>query len=121
MKNSVQIKKHFFLLFVGFVFASCLTNVDEEVVINDDPAIEDPCSTITYTLNVRPILDNNCTTCHSTNGGQPPNLETFENASANAIIIRSEVVRRTMPIGGSLTDEEIQAISCWVEAGALNN
>jgi len=121
MKYNSLLKIKCFLALATIIFASCITNVDEELVINDDPTVEDPCSTITYALDIRPILDNNCTSCHSTTGGQPPNLETFQNVNANAAIVRSQVVSREMPIGGTLTNEEIQAISCWVDAGALNN
>ena len=71
--------------------------------------------------DVKKIIDNNCITCHSSGGGQSPNLETYNGVSANADIIKSEVVSKEMPIGGSLTNEEIAAISCWVDAGALNN
>ena len=45
----------------------------------------------------------------------------YNDASSNANSIKSEVVSRRMPQGSSLTNEEIQAIRCWVDEGALNN
>lgn len=119
MNINLKFRKTFLLLILIFSISSCLTNVDEEEVIDD--GVVDPCATITFAINVKPIIDNNCIQCHSTNGGQSPNLETYNAVSANAARVKSEVVSKDMPLGGSLTNEEIQAISCWVDAGALNN
>ena len=115
MKNNIQFKQQLFLVLTAIFFTSCLSNVDEEVII------EEPVSEITFNVHVKPIIDNNCTQCHSTAGGTSPNLETYAGVSANAARIKTEVESKRMPIGGTLTDEEIQAISIWVDAGALNN
>ena len=101
------------LLFSVVFLSSCLTNVDEEQVI-------DPCTTVSFSTDVKPIIDANCVQCHGT-GGNFPNLTTYNGVSANAANVKSQVVTRAMPIGASLSDDEIQAISCWVDAGALNN
>ena len=114
MKNIFKFKNLLVLLVLSLVFSACLTNVDEEIQL-------DPCAEITFAKNVKPIIDNNCIGCHSTAGGQFPNLETYEGVKANASQIKIEVETLSMPIGGSLTTDEIQAISCWVDAGALNN
>jgi uncharacterized membrane protein len=119
MKNNLKFYKTFLLTILVVLISSCLTNVDEEEVL--DPDALDPCADITFSVDVKKIIDNNCITCHSAGGGQSPNLETYNGVSANADIIKSEVVSKEMPIGGSLTNEEIAAISCWVDAGALNN
>lgn len=118
MKSNPKLKKTFLLLLFIISLSSCLTNVDEEEVIDDGGV--DPCATITYAINVKPIIDNNCIQCHGA-GGNFPNLTTYNGVSANASKVNSEVVNRRMPLGGSLTTEEIEAISCWVSAGALNN
>lgn len=119
MKSIHKIKNVILLFFLTATLSACLTNVDE--VEEVDPGEPDPCADITFTMNVKPIIDNNCIGCHSTAGGQFPNLETYNGVAANASTVKSEVVSKDMPIGGSLTNEEIQAISCWVDAGALNN
>lgn len=112
----MKLNKLFLALLASIVLTSCLTNVDEETVI------EDPVTQVSFSTDVKPIIDNNCIQCHSTSGGTPPNLETFGGVSANAAIIKAEVVSKRMPLGGgSLTDDEIQAISTWVDQGALNN
>ena len=113
MYKLINLKKVIFTMLLGFLFASCLTNVDEEQEI-------DPCTTVSFALDVKPLIDANCVSCHGV-GGQSPNLTTYNSISANAATVKSEVVSKEMPIGGSLTDAEIQAISCWVDNGALNN
>ena len=120
MKNNFKLRNHFFILALSILFSSCLTNVDE-LEIEEDPTIEDPCAEITFSINVKPIIDNNCTQCHSTSGGQFPNLDTYIGVSNNSATVLSEVVSKSMPQGSSLTNDEIAAIKCWVENGALNN
>ena len=112
MNDILKLRKVFFLFVITFSLASCLTNVDEEVEL-------DPCDEITFTMNVKPIIDNNCVSCH--NGGLFPNLSTYNSISANAAIVKDAVVTKYMPQGSPLSDADIQAISCWVDAGAPNN
>lgn len=118
MKNYLSVKKEFLLLLLVVSLSSCLTNVENP--IEEEAPNVDPCATITYTLSVKPIIDNNCIQCHGT-GGNFPNLTSYNGTSANANIVKAEVVSRRMPQGGSLTTAEIEAISCWVDGGALNN
>lgn len=121
MYTKTNFKRATFTIALGFLFASCLTNVDEEIeVLNEDPANPDPCASVTFAADVKPIIDANCVQCHGA-GGNFPNLTTYNGVSANAAIVKSEVVARTMPQGTPLSDAEIQAISCWVDNGALNN
>lgn len=115
MKTIFKFKNAFLLFFLTVSLSACLSNVDEEMVL-------DPCAEITFSMNVKPIIDNNCVSCHSSSGQASfLNLETYDAVNLNALKVKSEVVTKDMPIGGSLTNEEIAAISCWVDAGALNN
>ncbi|WP_166964567.1 hypothetical protein [Yeosuana marina] len=68
---------------------------------------------------IKPIIDNNCVSCH--NGSQFPDLRTYQGVSVNSEIVKEQVINRTMPIGGVLSNEEINLIKCWVENGSLNN
>ena len=120
MSNILKSKKTFLLLLLVASLSSCLTNVENPIEEEEDPTAPDPCATITYAINVKPIIDNNCIQCHG-NGGTFPNLTTYNGTSANAAIVKTEVASRRMPQGGSLTQEEIDAISCWIDGGALNN
>lgn len=117
MNNQLKFRKTLLILSTIVFFASCLKNVEETI---EETPETDPCATITYALSIKPIIDNNCIQCHGT-GGNFPNLTTYNGTSANANSVKAEVVSRRMPQGGSLTTTEIEAISCWVDAGALNN
>ncbi|UOB18118.1 cytochrome c [Abyssalbus ytuae] len=97
------------------VSTSCDNNVEEDNINSGT----DECPDISFSTQVKPVIDNNCISCH--NGSQFPDLRTYDGVSNNAAIVKDQVVNRTMPIGGSLTNEEIELISCWVDNGALNN
>ena len=77
-----------------------------------------------FQTDVRPVIQNNCVSsgCHgaSSNNGPGP-LLTFDQVKNAAAAIKSAVVSRRMPLGRTLTSEQIQRIYCWVDNGALNN
>ncbi|KOY50718.1 hypothetical protein I602_278 [Polaribacter dokdonensis DSW-5] len=118
MKLFIKLKTTLPLVCISLFFMSCLTNV-EEPIVDENPNV-DPCSTITYSANIKSIIDINCVQCHG-NGGNFPDLTTYENTRANADLVKAETQSRRMPQGSSLTNTEIEAIACWVDAGALNN
>ncbi len=117
MKNYSKIEKNTLLLLLCLIFASCLTNV-EEPEVELEPV--DLCADITYSGNVKTIINSSCIQCHGS-GGNFPNLTTYSGVSSNATIVKNAVVSGRMPQGGSLTQEQIKAIECWVDAGAPNN
>lgn len=115
MKTIIEFRKVFMLLFLASTLSACLTNVDEEIEL-------DPCSEVTFARTIKPIIDSNCVSCHNTNGQASfLNLESYQTISANASSVKESVVAKRMPQGAPLSDSDIQAISCWVDAGALNN
>ena len=78
-----------------------------------------------FSTDISEIIQNSCATssgCHG-NGSRngPGALTTFNQIKNAASLIKSEVVSKRMPLGGSLTNSQIQSISCWVDNGALNN
>jgi hypothetical protein len=82
---------------------------EEEVSLSDD---------------IQPIINANCAIpgCHS--GNQSPNLSSAQGIIGNAARIRAVTQGGIMPpanSGRSLSDEQIQAIACWVDNGAPNN
>ena len=98
------------VLFVFMLF-SCERNVETE---------EGDCDTnISFAQDVSPIIDGRCLECHS--GTQFPDLRTFSGITDNAAIIRQQVVTGAMPIGSTLTEEQIELISCWIDNGTLDN
>jgi hypothetical protein len=116
MKNYFKIRKEYFLFFLVISLTSCLTNVEEDTIELEPNA----CADITFAISVKPIIDANCIQCHGS-GGTIPELTTYTLIQAKAVSIKSEVVSREMPIEGSLTQDEIDAIVCWVDGGAFNN
>ncbi|MBW1296482.1 c-type cytochrome [Aquimarina litoralis] len=115
MKSLSKIKLASILL-ISILYA-CETNVEEETEAISDEFIcnED----VSFTVDIQPIIQNNCLSCHG--GNQSPDLRTFENIRNNASRVRTQVVNRTMPIGGTLSSNEIERIRCWIDNGALNN
>ncbi len=101
------------------LFGSC-----EKVVY---PPIELP-DTVSYSLDIQPIWDNKCVTCH--NGGLDPDLRP-ENSYVSLIsggyinIIEPEESKLMQKLYGShdsrATEAEKQLILAWIEEGAKNN
>ena len=77
-----------------------------------------------FAADVNPIIQNNCAIggCHGNgNNNGPGPLVTFDQIKNAASQIKTSVVNKTMPRGGTLSSAQIQAISCWIDNGALNN
>ncbi|MFD2562378.1 c-type cytochrome [Aquimarina rubra] len=115
MKINSKIKSTL-IITLSIALFSCETNVEED----SDIIIEESCNTtISFTADIKPIIDSNCISCHG--GSRFPNLRTYESISDNAARVRTQVVNRTMPQGSSLSNEQIELIRCWIDSGALNN
>jgi hypothetical protein len=118
------------LLLVGLHWATggC-TNESEEELYGKPELTNCDLSQVTYTLTVRPILQQHCYSCHTT-----------EFAEANVILDDYEGVKQQMnngrllgsirhspghpPMpknGPKLSDCHIALIAKWFDAGALNN
>ncbi|MDG1227632.1 MAG: cytochrome c [Polaribacter sp.] len=119
MKSHFKIRKEFLVLLVSVFFVSCITNVEEDD-FDEREVIIDSCAEITFSQNIKPIIDAACIDCHGI-GGNFPNLKSYSTISSNANSVKAEVVSRRMPKGISLKQSEIDAIVCWVESGALDN
>lgn len=78
-------------------------------------------SGISYTNTVATIIATNCAVsgCHS--GTQAPDFREFGNIKQNASSIKSQVASRNMPKDGTLSQQQINAIVCWVDDGAPQN
>ena len=87
---------------------------------------------ITFSRDIMPILQDNCQECHRAEGIGPMPLMNYDDAKLWAPLIQLKVVNRQMPpwhidrtIGlqkfkndRSLSDEQVEMISAWVNAGA---
>ena len=117
MKTNLKFRKEFLVLILGIFFVSCSNHIEEMT----DPVDPDPGNgkTFSFATDVRPIIDANCIQCH--NGSQFPDLRSFSTISANKTSVKGAVSSRRMPLGGSLTNAEINVIVSWIDSGALNN
>ena len=88
---------------------------------------------VTFAKDVAPILLGNCVSCHQEGGLGPMELLTYETARQYAPLIKMKVLDRQMPPGWniettigiqefkndrSLSNEEVETIARWVDAGA---
>ena len=87
---------------------------------------------VTYAKDVAPIIQQNCQTCHRAGSVAPMTLLTYEDAQSFAPRIKYQVSNRLMPpwpldvgVGiqhfqndPSLTNDEIETIVQWVDAGS---
>ncbi len=77
---------------------------------------------ISYSQSVEVIIADNCAVSGCHNGTQFPNFTKFENIQSNKNNIKTRTQNKSMPTGGgSLTQEKIDMIACWVDDGGLNN
>src|SRR3954452_13615288 len=95
-------------------------------------AAADAATTVTFTRDVAPILQQKCQECHQPGSIAPMSLITYEETRPWARAIRQKVSQREMPpwhidksVGiqkfkndFSLTDEQIATIVRWVDDGA---
>ncbi len=116
MNQLFNIKKIASICFICTLLFSCENNVEE--VTSQEQEITTN-SVVSFSTNVRPIIDNNCIECHR--GNLFPDLRSLTIIQANSALIQSQVVTRRMPIGGSLSNQQIAEISDWIDNGALNN
>jgi mono/diheme cytochrome c family protein len=107
------------LLMMSLIFAyACSSDSDDDM-----PPVDNNDSKITYTVNIRPIRNGNCKSCHGSpaTNGAPMSLTTYNSVktavqSQNLI---SQVENGSMPPAGNLTTAQIQLIKDWQSDGLL--
>ena len=78
-----------------------------------------------FATDVQPILNTVCSVnsnCHasgSVNSGGP--FTNFTEVNAKKANIRAQILAGTMPQSGTITQDQINAFICWIDAGASNN
>lgn len=95
-----------------------------------------PSAEISYASDVRPILESRCATCHMGEFvSEGLDMDTYESllagsqngpvivpGDANKSLLIEKVTEGEMPKKGPrLTPAQIQMITDWIDAGALNN
>ncbi|MEW7278663.1 cytochrome c [Aquimarina sp. 2201CG1-2-11] len=104
---------------------SCSSDSNEDVAPVTDPD-PDPTGKLTYTSNVKTIIDNNCIGCHGSPlmNNAPFPLLTFAQVDdkASAILTRISIPAGetgVMPPGGKLNQNLIETIDQWIKDGKL--
>ncbi len=110
MKYNKKFQTLILTLLLGFLVASCISNVEEQ--------LEE--TKVSYINNVKPILEARCLSCHGA-GGIFPDISSYEKVNAHAVSVKEEVASGRMPKGGPLTAAQIKSIVDWVDEGALEN
>ena len=79
-------------------------------------------STTSYTNQIAPIINANCSTsgCHD-GSTSLPDFRSLATVQANALNIKSFTQTGFMPQNGTLAQNEIDLIACWVDDGAPSN
>ena len=74
-----------------------------------------------WATDILPIVQTNCALHDCHDGRYRPDLRKYDKAKLYAAQIKSKTQDRSMPFDGSLTQDQINLIACWVDDGAPNN
>ncbi|GHN02165.1 hypothetical protein WSM22_36540 [Cytophagales bacterium WSM2-2] len=78
-------------------------------------------SKVSFANDVSQIISTNCAVAGCHVGPQLPDFRAFKTVQGFASAIKSETASRSMPIGKTLTQQEIDLIACWVNDAAPDN
>lgn len=104
-------KRTLILPVTGIVLALFLSNCKKKSSITCDG------SAPTYNSYVKAIVDANCVSCH----GSYSTYVGLSTITSNGKFEKEVLTYRTMPKGGSLTDDQLTKLQCWVNNGFPEN
>ncbi len=90
---------------------------------NDDPKGPDcnlPNANLSYSLNIKAIIDQQCLNCHSGSGPGPDDYRTYEGIKPHldeGHVLERVVIIKDMPKGGGMSQGQRDSINCWIAAG----
>lgn len=97
-----------------------------EVKVKDDEGcvyteLTEVYSNVSLANEIVPVINSTCAVsgCHS--GAQSPNLSTKSGIMSNAANIKKQTQSGAMPKEGTISQENIDKIACWVDDGARDN
>jgi len=107
------------------VFALIATALSWQSCKKDDPKSDCniPNANLSYTLNIKSIIDQQCISCHLTGSGVAGavgDYSTYEGIKTyldNDKVLDRVVVRKDMPQGGGMSQGQRDSINCWIDAG----
>ncbi len=76
-----------------------------------------------YSAEVKTIIETKCATegCHAKGKGDFRVFENFKRKVDTGQVRDKVIVKKTMPLKGTLTKSEYQAINCWLKDGGKEN
>lgn len=112
----------FFLLFI-FIFAGCTYhdfNNLNDVPVPEEPFVCDP--EISWQNDILPIMETSCAGAGCHDGISRRDWTDYNEVKQYSTAIKQRTQDRSMPFDGPpLPQDQIDIISCWVDAGAPNN
>lgn len=121
--------KNNYITFIALLILASCSSVSENDLI--EPLIIEPGETVNYIEDIQPIMENNCTFCHSSPpvNGAPNSLITYNdvvnsinNGSLIDRISRESGETGAMPLGGTkLPQNLIDLVIQWQTDGLLEN
>ena len=102
---------------MAIALASCESSTYEDI----SAEVANP----TYQANIKQIMSNNCTSCHSVDGNQEPFLETYDqvrDATENGVLLEEIEAPsgQGMPESGRMPQSTINTINNWIAQGYAN-
>lgn len=92
---------------------------------NTDPNEEGPAcnlsnADLSYSKNIKGIIDSYCLSCHSGSGPGPDDYRTYEGMKSHldeGHFLEEVVINKTMPQSGSMGQAQRDSINCWIKSG----
>ena len=99
-----------YLLALGLIVVSLVACKKTQKVTCDGSAP-------TYTSYVKTVVDNNCVSCH----GGYSTYTGLSSITSSGQFEQFVLVKQSMPQSGSLTQDELNKLQCWVDNGFPEN
>ncbi|MBS1915395.1 MAG: hypothetical protein JST87_03900 [Bacteroidetes bacterium] len=113
------------LLIAGMVLILHSCYYDKEQLLTPPKTANGPCAVYSFATDINPIIQSSCNNgsgCHGAGSSNGPGELVNYNEIRNAVSqIQSSVLAGRMPLGSSLSADQVKAIDCWTKNGAPNN
>ena len=103
--------KKFHFLIVTFIISVALLSCKKTQKVTCDG------STPTYNSFVKSIVDSKCVSCH----GSYSTYQGLSSITTNGEFEKEVLINQSMPEGGSLSQDDLNKLQCWVENGFPEN
>ncbi|MFK7950212.1 MAG: hypothetical protein AB8G11_21660 [Saprospiraceae bacterium] len=92
------------------------------IITMESCTVDEPVTEVTYTADVKPIMDGNCIGCHSGNTPSASlDLTTYANvraiAETDTLVMRMNDEVNPMPVTGLLPQADRTTVEDWVAGG----